>query len=410
MSQSRIIGALEIGTHKVVVLVGEVENGRRLNIIGKGECTSEGVQKGEVSDFAAASECAHAALAAAEKSAGATLEGCYLAQTGRHLQGFFSKGTANISAADNTVELDDILRAQENAKRKELPPDRLYIHHVRCGYKLDGEAVSNPHGMAGSELEVGYWHVHGEAARIRDAIHLVNHYGVEVDDLIVSSLASACMTATEAERSGGVLVLDVGRGTTDYALYHRGRITRTGVLAVGGDHLTNDLCLGLRLDRGHAEELKLEMGHVAAQGPGGDEKVWVYGDLREGNSAIGNRCVPRKAIGQILQARVREIFEIVRKELGGRLRAEDVPAGVVLAGGTSRLPGIAETAANVFGLPARLGENPEWVMPELRGPEYATSLGLLYYGLTARQSDEPARTSGSRLLRKVAGLLPFNLR
>ncbi|MEZ5276409.1 MAG: cell division protein FtsA [Opitutaceae bacterium] len=390
MSKSRIIGAIEIGTAKVAVLVGEITNGRSLSIIGMGQCSSRGVVKGEIVDFAAATDCAHAAILAAEKRAGVRIDGVYLAQTGGHLAGFMSEEGVTVSAADNRVGHEDIERVKSLAKEKQLPPERTIIHHIRRPFRLDGRIEPNPLYLEGKRLEVGYWTVHGQASKVSDHIHVINGFSLHVDDIILSSLASGVMVTTQEERNHGVLVLDIGRGTTDYALYQDGHCHVAGVVPVGGDHLTNDLSVGLRLTSSQAETLKLRFGSAVLQCRDRTERVWLNGNL-----SIGDRQVSRHSIERILSLRVSELFEVVRRSLGSNFVSENLGAGVVLTGGTSRLPMIDRAAQEVFKIPVRLGENPG-MHDEVKQPEYSTVLGLLNYGLNFQGENDapPTRKRG----------------
>ncbi|MCD8483945.1 MAG: cell division protein FtsA [Verrucomicrobia bacterium] len=400
---SKIIGAVDIGTSKVVVLIGEILDGSSLNIIGMAESTSYGMRKGEVVDLRAVSDCTHAAIIEAEKRAGAQIEGIYLSQSGGHLQGFNNVGVVTVSDPLNRVSEDDVRRAEQNAKSKVLANDRVYIHHVRSGFALDGRPIEQPVQMVGDKLEVTYWHIHGDKSKISDQIHVINGIGLDVDDMIVSSIAVGSMVATEPEKHSGVLVVDIGCGTTDYALFRGGRILRTGVIPVGGDHLSNDLSIGLRLSQKNAERIKLRDGKAMLEKDDKHANVMMVGDMM-----IGDRIIPKASIGRILQARVEEIFTILKNKLGSALSPQNLPAGIILTGGTSKLPLIDEVARNLLGVEVRCGRNPDWISTgELRDPIYSTSLGLLYYGLTAQRtpvskSHNPPKRK-SRLLGSLTG-------
>jgi cell division protein FtsA len=199
------------------------------------------------------------------------------------------------------------------------------------------------------------------------------------------------MVTTAEERQHGILVLDIGAGTTDYVLYRDGAAHLTGVVPVGGTHLTNDLSIGLRLTEGQAEKLKLRFGRASVQTKDKAAKVML-----DGNFAIGDRQFSQQAIEQITSARTWELLEVVKKKLGNAFSTETCVAGVVLTGGTAKLPGIAEIAAKVFGVPAHLGEAPTWVSENLRDPGFHAGLGLLYYGVSAQgdKSAPPRRSSG----------------
>lgn len=376
MAKNKIIGAVEIGTSKVVVLIGDVVNGRSLSIIGMGQCSSRGVIKGDITDFKLASDCTHAAILAAEQQAGASIEGIYLAQAGGHIEGFYNEAGLNVSSVENVVSREDIATVCEVAKAKALPPNRTVIHHIRRPFRLDNRLVANPEFLEGRRLEVGYWTVHGDIAKISDGIHIINGFTLHVDDLILSSLASGVMVTSEEERRTGALVIDIGSGVTDFVLYREGYVEATGSIPVGGDHVTNDLSLGLRVSHRQAEGVKVKHARAAVQPSDKGEKIWLNGDY-----TIGDREIPRQAINQISAARAEEIFEIIKAKLGPALLPEKVAAGAVIAGGASRLACICDAATKVFGIPARTGENPAWVKEELRGPEYSTILGLLHYGL-----------------------------
>ncbi|HQU09115.1 MAG TPA: cell division protein FtsA, partial [Opitutales bacterium] len=260
MGRSKIAAALEMGSSKIAVLVGEIAPGKTLNIIGMSEVSSNGISKGEIYDFKAASLSAHEALAAAEKSAGVSLDEVFLGISGGHLQGFYNEATVTVSASNSVVAAADVERACRDAKAKQLPQERIYLHHVHNGYELDGRAVVNPVGAQGQKLSAAYWSVHAHTHKVRDAIHVVNGFGLTVEDVIISSLASGVMVSSEAERQNGLLVIDLGAGTSDYVLYRRGFAALTGCLPVGSGHISNDLSLGLRIPSKNAEALKLEFG------------------------------------------------------------------------------------------------------------------------------------------------------
>lgn len=378
-SRSTFIGAVEIGTSKITVLLGEY-TGRELAIIGRGECTSRGVIKGTVVDYKAASDCTHSALEQAEREAGERIDLVFLAQTGGHLEGFYNEAAVSVKASDNMIDAGDIRTVCDLARSKELPAGRMVVHNIRRPFRVDGRLVpGSPENLVGQRLEVGYWTVHGQEQRLADNIHVIRGFNLEVRELVLASLASGHMVTSAEERQHGVLAIDVGAGTTDFVLYRDGAPHTTGVVPVGGAHLTNDLSIGLRLTEGQAEKLKLRFGRASVQTRDKAQKVWL-----DGNFAIGDRQFPLLAIEQITAARTWELLEVVKKKLGNAFSPETCAAGVVLTGGTARLAGIAEAAAKVFGIPAHLGEAPSSVSENLRDPGYHAALGLLYYGLSAQ--------------------------
>ncbi|MGB0415982.1 MAG: cell division protein FtsA [Coraliomargarita sp.] len=404
MSQDRVVGAVEIGTSKVAVLIGEIVGSGGLNIIGHIACSSKGVKKGQIADLNASGDCVHAAIMTAEKNANTRIDEVYLAQTGSHLRGAFNLGTANVSASDGVVREIDIDQAKEDAKRRNLPESRTYIHHIQNPFSLDGRPVENPLAQEGQRLQVGYWSVHGDSHVVSDALRVIRGIDLDVSDMIISSIASGVVLLEEAEKDAGALVIDIGAGTSDYVLYRKGFIVKTGVIPVGGDHITNDLSIGLRVGRKSAEEIKTKNGRAYYESSDREEKVWLYGDL-----TIGDREYPKAAITKIIEARVNEIFEIIKEQLqdADLFAASDIATGVVLTGGSSRLEGIAEAAHRAFGLEARSASGPADVAEELRKPEYTTALGLLHYALTGQEeAREAAKPTG--LLRRLTSILNFD--
>ena len=385
---SKIIGAVEIGTSKVVVLVGEIVNEKTLNIVGMGVSSSRGVKKGEIIDFNAASDCTHAAIMAAEESAGVRVDAVYLAQSGKHLETFYNDAEVTVKSSDNIVQRSDIRRLLAEAKSKQLPEDRAIIHHIRAGFLLDGELVDDPEHLEGHKLGVGYWNIHGSVKKMSDSIHIINGFGLQVEDLIVSSLASGKMVTTDEERQSGVLVIDIGSGSTDYVLFKNGYVVHTGVIAVGGDHITNDLSIGLRTNAKLAEMLKIKNGKASLEPRSKNDKVMLIGDL-----TIGDRSISRAGVCQIINARVDELFKLIRsdKHIAQYFSSREI-ASVVVTGGTSKLKDIDKLGEKVFGLPVTQGENPSWVASDLAGPEFSTALGLLYFGFSYKDDSRFAET------------------
>ena len=401
---SKIIGAVEIGTSKAKALVGEVTAEGGLSIVGMASRPNEGVRKGEIVDYRKAATAVHAALEEAEKMSGTTVDSVYLAQTGAHLRGQMLRGSASVSSSDNRVSVSDLERASEEAKRRQPETGRSYVHHVRTPIILDEKVVEDPVGMLGDKIDLGYWSIDGDDQAIRLALHVISNYSLEVADLILSSIASSTMMAGPDLRRAGTLVIDMGAGVTDLALYRQGYVAFTGVVPVGGDHVTGDLSMGLRILEPYAEKLKIEHGTASPRSSDDKEEVWIIG-----NKTIGDRSVPRKAISDVVHVRVVELFEIISKELGGLLDPDELKGGVLLTGGGSLLPGIEEIAAKVLGLPVRRASFPPGIALELAQPENATVLGLLHYGL--QDHGLPGRKAGESqtIMSKIAGLVGIGM-
>lgn len=382
MSRSSIVGAIEIGTSKVVVLVAEMIDGRLMNIIGRGQSTNSGMKKGVITDLRVVSDCTHAAMLSAEKSAGASIEHVYTSMTGDHLWGFRSSGTTAINSSGSIVTQADINRAVENAKGTALEYGEVYIQHIRNGFRLDSKPVENPLGREGSQLEVHYWHVVADENRVKEHMAVVNGFGLEVNDIVISSIASGSLLATDEEKRQGVLVVDIGKGATDFVLYRGRRAIQTGVIPVGGDHITNDIALGLRVKQKLAESFKKREAKAMVEKEDRNKMVSLIGDL-----SIGDSVHPLLGVNKITHARLEELFIILKNKLGSALTRQNLPGGIILTGGVSRTPLIAELAEITLDVPATVGESPDWVkMEELRGPEFATVLGLLYNALHDRRS------------------------
>ncbi len=373
---SKIIGSVEIGTSHSKALVGEVGENGSLRIIGMASRPNEGMRKGEINDFPKVASSVHAAIADAEKMSGTTIDSVYLAQSGSHLKGRMLHGSAYVSSSDNRVAVTDLERASEEAHRREADEGRNYVHFVRTPILLDGQVREDPVGMQGKKVDLSYWAIDGDEQAMRSSIHVISNYNIEVADLIVSSIASATMVAGPDLRRAGVLVIDLGAGVTDFVLYRQGFVAHSGVIPVGGDHVTGDLSMGLRILERYAEKLKLEHGKAAPDPTDEKQEVWMVGDR-----TIGDRSVSRKAITDVIHVRIVELFEIIHKELGELLSPEDLKGGILLTGGGSQLPGIEQVASKVLGLPVSKAGFPAGISPELAQPENATVLGLLHYGL-----------------------------
>jgi cell division protein FtsA len=398
-SKHTFIAAVEIGTSKITVFIGEY-SGRELAIIGRGECPSHGIIKGSIVDFKKASDATQTALLQAQNEAGEDIDCVFLAQSGGHLEGFYNEAAVNVKSADNMISQSDIKTVCELAKAKMLPEGRSVVHNIQRPFRVDGRLVpTSPEHLMGQRLEVGYWTVHGQKQRIADFIHVIGGGNLQVREVILSSLASGHMITTPEERQNGVLSIDIGAGTTDYVLYKDGIAHTTGVVAIGGAHLTNDLSIGLRLTTDQAEKLKLRFGRAIIQSKDKTDRVWL-----DGNFAIGDRQFPRYTIEQITSARIWELLEVVKKRLGYSFTPESCASGIVLTGGSAKLPGITECASKVFGLNAHLGEAPGWLADNLRDPGYQTALGLLYYSLSGKAGKASASAETHSLMSRISRL------
>ena len=378
------IGAVDLGTSKMTVLVAKLIR-RELTIIGVGQSLSRGMKNGRVVNSKAASKCAHTAINQAERDAGKRIDFAYLGLTGGHLEGLCSEAAVKVKAPDGRVRQADVRDVCALASTAKLRAGWRLVQLVWQPFQLDGRLVSGrPNNFVGTKLAAGFWLVLGEWRKVANTIRSVRSFNREVRETVVSSLAVGNFLTTPDERRRGVLVIDIGAGTTDFVLYRNGVACRTGVLASGGADMTTDLRLGLRIAAGQAEKLKLQYGRADLRTKKRLKRVWL-----DGKKAPGTRWFPQKAIEQITAARTRELLRSVKQELGDAFSAAACPAGLVLTGGTAKLPGLVGVAAEIFGVQANLGEAPIWVGKTLRDPGYHTALGLLYFGANRQLNKRP---------------------
>ena len=377
MELEAVLVALDVGTSKVVVLVGEVTNDGTLDIIGKGTVSTTGVKKGLVNNMDHTVESITSAIEDAERLSGLTLEAAYVGVGGDHLESLNSKGTVAVSGAHREVTREDIERATEVARAVTIPSNREVLHVLPRDFTVDGqEGVKDPEGMSAVRLEVTTHIVHGGATALQNLTRCVRRAGVRPEELVVSSVASGEAVLSETERELGVAVADIGAGTTDIALYAEGAPFYTSVIPLGGVNVTNDIAIGLRTTLAAAEQLKLQFGSREARDadPSTEAEVEIIDD--------GVARPARKGdVTEIIDARMREVFEKIGEEMSENASAHRLPAGLVLTGGAAQLANAAELARDVLQIPVRVAA-PEGVgglTDNLLTPQYATAIGLLLW-------------------------------
>src|SRR5258708_2567196 len=261
---SSIIVGLEVGTSKVCAVVGDLSAEGSLNIVGLGQARSRGVRKGEIADPSLAEEDVRHAIVEAEQMADVEIRSVYLGVTGGHLRGFNNRGVHPVVSADREISEDDVQDVIKNAKTINLPAQNHVVHAIRQHFLVDGQdGITNPVGMLGARVEVDVHVVHGNLNRLQNAIRTVKGLQLEVDDIIFCGLASSLALLSSEQKELGSLVIDIGGGTTEYVVYANGIVKHTGVLAVGGDHVSNDLAYGLKVSLSRAEQLKIEHGSAS---------------------------------------------------------------------------------------------------------------------------------------------------
>lgn len=374
---SPIIVGLEIGTTKVCAVVGELNAEGALNVIGVGQAKSRGVRKGEIVDPEAAEEDVRNAVAEAEQMADVEIRSVCLGVTGNHIRGLNNRGVHPVVSADREILEEDAQDALRNARVVNLPAETEVLHAIRQHFLVDGQSgISNPVGMLGAKLEVDVHVVCGNANRLRNSIRAVRNLQLEVDELAFNGLASSLALLTNEHKEMGALVIDVGAGTTDYAVYSEGVIKHTGVLAVGGDHVTNDLAHGLKVPLSRAEQLKIEHGAAQVDEAAKGRVITIVNEL-----GLPLKTVNIEHLQRIMSLRLQEIFEVVAEDIRQTGLLHYLSAGVFLCGGGARIPQIDKLAERVFPAEVHLGKTNSisGLKSALDQPEFATAIGLVKF-------------------------------
>src|SRR5438552_5497129 len=304
---SSIIVGLEIGTSKVCAVVGELTPEGALNIVGLGQARSRAVRKGEIADTLSAEEDVRHAIVEAEQMADVEIRSVYLAVSGGHLRGFNNRGVHPVASADREISQEDLQDVIKNAKTINLPAQNHVIHAIRQHFLVDGQdGITNPVGMLGARVEVDVHVVHGSLNRLQNAIRTVKGLQLEVDDIVFNGLASSLALLGNEQKELGSLVIDIGGGTTDYVVYADGIIKHTGVLAVGGDHISNDLAYGLKVPLSRAEQLKIEHGWAVVDDAAKAQTVTIANEL-----GMPLKVINLENLRRIMALRLEEIFQLI---------------------------------------------------------------------------------------------------
>jgi cell division protein FtsA len=364
-------------------LVGRVEDDKSIRIMGVGIEPSEGIRKGMIVDLAAASQAITRSVEKAESTSGLEITSALVSMAGAHVSSVNSRGAAAVNG--NAIEQNDVLHALDQARSVAIPYDREIIHVIQRGFAVDGQdGIRNPKGMHGYRLEVEAHIITASAATSDNLRQCVGAAGVDIQQFVLNPLASAEVVLTEQERQMGVAVCDVGGGTTDLALYVNGDVWHTMVLAVGGNHITQDIAHGLRLAFPQAEDVKKQHGYAMRTGVGPEEyfSIRPFGEDRPVQ-------INRQEMAHIIEARVEEMFTLTLQEIKRSGYDGLLPAGMVLTGGTALLPGIKRVASEVLGMPVRTAqpENLTGLVDRLKSPAFSTGVGLLRWALSMHGQD-----------------------
>ena len=368
------VAAIDVGTTKVCTIMGDLDSEGALRVLGVGVGPSQGLQKGLVINVNEAKEAIRESIKKAERTAGYKLESAYIGVTGRHISSVNNHGVIAITRSDQLVRPADLKRVLQVARTVKVPSDHKVLHIIPRQYVVDGqEGVKNPVGMHGFRLDVEAHIITAAVTSVQNLTKCVRGLGIEIDDLVMEPLASAEAVLSEEERMDGVMVADIGGGTTDIAVIKEDTICHTSVLPVAGHLITRDISVGLGLSPELSEQMKKQYGNVSLQA---DNTVDADKTVTEDGHSVSYRD-----LSEIIRIRVEELVRLIMMELPRNDYAKYIPAGLVLTGGTANLPGIAELAQEISHIPVRVGEPVSLygVSDTLHDPAYATSVGLLLW-------------------------------
>jgi cell division protein FtsA len=399
-----VVAGLDVGTTKVCCVIAERSVAGRLEVVGVGVAPSRGLRKGVVVNIDSTVEAVKQAVGEAEEMAGVEIASVFAGVSGGHIRGVNSRGVVAVSGKHREVWPADVERALDAARAINLPQDREIIHVLPQAYIIDDQdGIKEPLGMSGVRLEVEVHLVTGATTSVRNLIKSVNRAGLQVQDVVLEPLAAAEAIVSPEEKELGILLIDLGGGTTDVALFRDGAVWYTGVLPIGGDHISNDIAVGLRTPTSDAEDLKKRHGCAMTALVREDETVEV--------PSVGGRKarqLSRQILSEIIQPRVEEIFTLVARDLVRAGLDEAAAAGVVVTGGTCIMPGVPELAEQVFDVPVRRGAPAglSGLGDVVRSPIYATGVGLAFHGArggtdAAGPADEGGGSAVTRMSRRV---------
>jgi cell division protein FtsA len=403
-SGGNMIVGLDIGTSKVVAIVGEINADGGLNIIGIGRHRSRGLKKGTVVNIESTVQSIQRAVEEAELMAGCRIHSVYAGIAGSHIRSLNSHGI--VAIRDREVYAADIDRVIDAAQAVAIPADQKILHILPQEYIIDSqEGVKEPLGMSGVRLEAKVHLVTCATNAYQNIEKCIKRCGLEVDEIILEQLASSYSVLTDDEKELGVCMVDIGGGTTDIAIFTEGAIRHTGVIPIAGDQVTNDIAMALRTPTDNAEELKIKYACALAQLASPDEMIKVPG--------VGERApreLSRQALADVVEPRYDELFHLIQAELRHSGYADMLAAGMVMTGGTSKMEGVVELAEEIFHMPVRIGmpHDVSGLSDIVRNPTYSTGVGLLLYGMKQQQvraGQPPMKEPGINILEKVKKFL-----
>jgi cell division protein FtsA len=399
MSQTRILTGLDIGTTKTAAIIAEIDPGEEVpRLVGLGMVPSEGIRRGVVVDLEKTVRSISKAISDAELMAGVDVEHVIAGMAGDHIRSINSHGVIAVSRSDNEITETDVDRVIDAARAVAIPADREIIHVLPQEFIIDEQTgIKVPIGMSGVRLEAEVHIVTASATAVRNIYRAINRCELEVEALVLESLASSYALLTDEEQELGVAVVDIGGGTADVAVYFDNSIRHTTTVPLGGKNVTNDIAIGLRTPIEQAEEIKVKYGAALASLVDADEMISVPG--------VGTRStreISRNVLASIIGPRMEEILTLAHREIKKANYPDTLAAGVVLTGGGSLMPGAIEMAEQIFDMPVKIGipRGFDGLTDMANSPIHATGIGLIQYGI--RHGDEVARKSKARgFLRKI---------
>ena len=392
MAAESIVAVLDIGTTKILVVVGELDRAGSVYVIGHGLAPAEGLRRGVVVDMDKTVKSIAKAIDDAQMVSGVEIDRVTVGIAGEHIRSINSHGVVAVSRADNEITAADVERAVQAARAVAIPVDREILHVVPQSFSVDEQSgIGDPIGMCGVRLEVEAHIVTASVASAKNIYRALERCHLGVDHIVLESLALAKVILTENDIDAGCLLVDIGGDITNLSIFHDGAIRHSAAIALGGRNVTSDVAIGLRTSLGQAETLKLAHGAALASAVDPDEMIVV-----PGGAGRPEKEISRNVLASIIEPRMEEIFSLVLRELRKVARNDTLTAGMILTGGGSMLPGTVELAEQVFDMPVRLGElrGLAHVPDGLNAPIYAAANGLLLYGF----AEEPtAPEPGGRM-------------
>jgi len=384
-SREQLFVGIDIGSTKVNVIVGVLEDNNKPSIIGCGTFLSSGIKKGLVKDIEETVSSISSAVELAERSSGFDISSATININGSHINSFNSRGLIAVGRADSEITFEDTMRAEEAAQALSIPSNQSVIHTIPREYVVDGQSkINDPIGMTGIRLEVEAHIVTGSQPAIRNLRRCLTQAGINIENEIAGPLATAKAVLSKRQRELGSVLVDIGEGTTGIAIFEEGNILYTKVLGVGSGHITNDIAIGLRTSVDIAEKVKLKYGYASPTEIPEKEKI----DLSEFG---GEGITFKRQVAKIVEVRLKEIFDMVRDELRRVNKDGMLPGGVVIAGGGAKMPGIISLAKNILKLPCEVAipKDIYGLIDKVSSPEHATALGLMLDSIEKRQTHKP---------------------